>query len=761
MISIPESVINEVSNYSTKVSDYKNGKIDSARFKAYRVSMGVYEQRDSETYMVRPRIPSGVLTLDQFKKIQELTERYGKGYIHFTTRQDIQFHNVTLENTVNIIEELWEVGIISRGTGGNTVRNVACSPLSGVSQDEIFDVTEYAEETTSYLLKDPTALNLPRKYKIAFSNSNADTANATISDLGFIAKTQDNKKGFEVYGAGGLGGSSTASLKLEEFIPANEILYHVQAMKEIFESEGDRTNKNKARIRFIRYRFGDEEFFDKYKKQVEKVKLEKKLDINVCNDVKSVKPENLIEVKNTLKVEQRSKGVYSIYIHPQNGNLTIQQINKIISFIDNLPYEISIRLTNTQGFYIRDLKENDAEEFLKTIKEFTSDFDIDNSVACAGASTCKLGLCLSQNLLIAIKNRFENVEHSIKSQLPRIFISGCPNSCGQHQKGEIGLAGKAKRTDKGLIPAYTIYMGGRLKSNSTSLGDVYGDIPAKILPEFLFELAKLKATSKQEAFINFLEEEAQNIRQLINKLSVSALEKDDLDLYMDFGSEEKFSLEGRGPGECSAGVLDVIKLDISNAETDLQEYIKTKQSIKLYKSSISASRALLILKGIDTAKDRVILSEFKKQFVKTGYVRDSVNQYLEDLIDFKIGDLESLENNYDNAKYLVERVKDMYQSLSPQLEITIKKENDNLIQVESEKTDSTQIINLKGVKCPINFVKAKIEISKIASGEQIGFYLDDGDPIQNVPRSIEGEGHEILSVDNEYEGFNLLKVKKK
>jgi len=764
MITIPETVINEIKNYRKKVLDYKKGNIDDFRFKPYRVSMGIYEQRSLDSYMVRTRIPSGIITLKQLKKIGELADKYGNRAIHFTTRQDIQFHDITLENTVHILEELLEAGVITRGTGGNTPRNVACSPLTGVSEDEVFDVTMYAVLTTNYLLKDPTVFNLPRKYKIAFSNSPADTANATIADLGFIAKIKNGKKGFEVYGAGGLGGSSTVGLRLEDFIPVKDILYHVQAMKEIFENEGDRTNKHKARIRFIRYRLGDEEFINRYREQVKKVKEKKSLDIDEIVEESRTFNETGIKTENNLIVRQKNKGLYAVYIHPENGNLPTEQLRKIITFIDSLTYDTSLRVTNTQGIFVRDLKAEDAEGLLKIIEGFTSAFDIDNSVACAGAATCKLGLCLSQNLLSAIKQRFKTVDSEIKSQLPRIFISGCPNSCGQHQIGKIGLSGKAKRTESGLIPLYTIHFGGNLEADNAMLGEGYGDIPAKKVPEFLHELAKLKESSGYERFNEFLKEESSDIKQLIDEFSDIQPQKEKSDLYYDFGCEERFSLKGRGPGECSAGVLDVIKLDLSNAEAQLKEYETTKQSGILYNSSLSAVRALLILKGVDSTKDRVIFREFIKHFIETGYVKAHIKDYIDHLIDFRIGDLESLDDYYDNARYLVQRVRDMYDSLNPKLEITLEKEiEENLNSIEKEVggVPAWRIIDLKGVKCPMNFVKAKIEMSKLESGEEIGFLLDDGAPILNVPRSLEGEGHEILSIDDNYEGYNLLRVKKK
>ncbi|SNS98259.1 sulfite reductase (ferredoxin) [Anaerovirgula multivorans] len=764
MIKIPQQVIEEEKNYRTKVEDLKKGVIEAERFKPYRVSMGIYEQRDNDTYMIRTRIPSGVISLEQFKKISELAKKYSHGYVHFTTRQDIQFHKVTLDDTVNIMEGLLETGIVTRGTGGNTARNVGCSPLSGVSQDDVFDVTPYALATTEHALKDPTMLNLPRKYKIAYSNSPEDTGNATIADLGFVAKIQNGEMGFEVYGAGGLGGSPNVSIKLEDFIPASEVLYHVEAMKELFEDEGDRTNKHKARIRYILQRLGEEAFRTRYQETLQKIKIERSIEVFFKEEIPTKPISKPEENSNPLVFEQKNKGYYALYVHAENGNLEVENLDKVINFIGGLDYEPSIRLTNTQGFFVRDLLGRDAKRLLDIIGNFTSTFDIDNSVACAGAATCKLGLCLSQNLLSAIKNRFSDVDEAIKQQLPRIFISGCQNSCGQHQKGEIGLYGRARRVEDGLVPMYVVLFGGAVGVDKAVLGTDYGTIPAKKIPELLYRLANLKKASGLIDFTEFVEKEKVAIDKLIEGFSTIESEIENPNLYYDFGSEEKFSLKGRGPGECSAGVLDVIKLDISNAQAHISEFEKTKASIKLYDASVSAARALLILKGVDTTKDRLIFKEFVGHFVDTGYMKKDIKNLIEDLLDYKLGDIDSLENHYEAVKHLIHRVSQMYESLNPKLEITLAKEQEieaSQNTLGASNDTSLNIVDLKGVKCPMNFVKAKIEIAKISSNETIGFYLDNGDPIVNVPKSLEAEGHEMIKTDDKYEGYNLLIVKKK
>lgn len=762
MIEIREEHFKAVEDFKNKAEEYASGKLDPLRFKAFRVSMGVYEQRKKETYMVRTRIPGGVINHEQFELISKLSKEYAGGGLHLTSRQDIQFHEVQLKDVYSMMKELIGVGIITKGTGGNTVRNVECSPLSGVSYDDIFDVTPYVKLATDYLIKDPSTMNLPRKYKIAFSNSVEDTGNATISDLGFIAKVKDGVKGFEVYAGGGFGGNPRVALKLSDFIEDKDILYYIQGLKELFEKEGDRTNKNKARIRYIVARLGEEKFLEELKKYVDGVKNRENLDVKVDGVlVEAVTTQQKVEKGyENIILPEKQENYYSIYVHPRSGNLKADGLDKALSFVGALNYETSYRVTNTQGFFIRGVKGEDAKKLADIVREFTSGFNMDNSLTCAGASTCQLGLCLSQNLLVAIIEEFKNESYEVKAALPRIFISGCPNSCGQHEKGKIGLSGKALRTTDGLVPAYTVFFGGRVHSGGAKMGDVFGDVPAKRLPQFLLELAKLKVKLNYDCFDKFVQENSANIKEILQKHSKVESFSENPDLYYDHGAKERFTLKGRGPGECSTGVLDVIKLDLSNADASILKYKDSKDDKSLYAAALSSARALLVLKGIDTNKDREIFKGFKANFVDTGYVKKEVSELFDALIDYKIGDISDISNKADIVSYLFGKVKDMYDSLNGQLEITLSKEVK--VEMTSDKVKNEyEVIDFRGVKCPINFVKVKVELSKIKSGEKRGFYLDDGDPITNVPKSVEKEGHRILSIDTNYDGYNLLVIEKK
>ncbi len=768
MINLLDEHFKFIEDFKIKVEQYKNNEIDPLRFKAFRVSMGTYEQRERETYMTRLRTPGGFVNLEQLEVISDLASKYSQGRIHLTSREDIQFQNVELHDVHKIMEALIKVGIITKGTGGNTVRNVALSPLSGVSKDEVFDVTAYVKEVTDYLIKDPSTMNLPRKYKLAFSNSQEDTGNATIADLGFIAKIENGVKGFEVYGGGGFGGNPRVSIKLENFIEAKNVLYYVQAMKELFEKEGDRTNKHKARIRYIVHRLGEEKFVELFNNQLKIVKERENLDLVIDDKsfqkISYEKGQAIViedKYKNIL-IQQKQEGYYSVYVHPQSGNLRAEDLDILIDFVKSLSYEVTFRITTTQGLYVRDLKGEDAKKVVALIENFGAVFNLDSSVTCAGASTCQLGLCLSQNLLTGIKEEFKEADDEIKGALPRLFISGCPNSCGQHQKGAIGFSGRAKRSQDGLIPSYSISFGGRVGAGEAKMGEVFGDIPAKKIPKYLLELAKLKAASGIRDFDTFLSQKREDIKNLVEAYSSIESFNENSDLYYDFGSCKKFSIEGRGAGECSTGVFDVIKLDLANTDSSLQKFNVSKDSSDLYSAAVSAARALLILKAVDTDKDRQIFKEFIKNFVNEGYLKDSIKELFDELIDYKLGDVKDISSKEEDIKYLANKVKDMYVSLNGELEITLPKEVETEIEEKSELVKSeVEVIDFRGVQCPINFVKVKVELSKIKSGDRRGFYLDDGAPINNVPQSIEKEGHKIISIDTNYDGYNLLVIEKK
>lgn len=524
MIVITEDILNSVEDFKNKLQEYHEGKYEN--LKSFSSIMGIYKEGPQDTYMVRPRIAGGVTTVEQLQSISAIAKKY-EIKIRFTTRQDIQFHSVKVQELGNVLDDLLKCGLITRGAGGDGVRNVACSPLSGVAQDEIFDVTPYVKEVTNFMMKDPANLKLPRKYKIAFSNSIEDTANATVADIGFIAKIVNDKRGFEVYGGGGLGGNARLSLKLEDFIEDTEALYYAQAMKQVFAREGDRTNRHKARLRFVVQRLGEEEFIKVFRNELDQVRksgqnLKLHIDATAENLQSTIQENQALweEKYKNVVFPQKQAGYYSLYIHPENATISTHDLDKVLTFLKDLDYEISIRLTLTQGFFVRNLKENDVQPLLETVGGFSSLFNIENAVACAGPKICNFGINDSQELLSSILETFKNESDAIKAALPRPLISGCPNSCSQHQKGLIGFTGRRNRTENGMIPTYTISFNGKVGPNVAKFGDVYGDIPAGKIGNLLLDLANLKVNSGYTCFAEFTKDKEVEIRELVNHYSL-------------------------------------------------------------------------------------------------------------------------------------------------------------------------------------------------------------------------------------------------
>jgi len=239
MYTLPSTLSEDIKYFGSLVDEFLDGTLEPVKFKATRVPMGIYEQRKDGTYMVRIRCAGGFITPLQLKKIAEIAYKHKSNLLHITTRQEIQIQNLELRETLAILQNLKEVGLSSKGGGGNTVRNIMVSIDSGIAHDEVFDVTPYAFNLTSKLIAESDSFTLPRKLKIAFSNSEKDTAYAAFNDLGFVAKIKDGKRGFKVYLGGSLASKPMVGYELFDFAPEEELFYIADAAKKLFSRYGN------------------------------------------------------------------------------------------------------------------------------------------------------------------------------------------------------------------------------------------------------------------------------------------------------------------------------------------------------------------------------------------------------------------------------------------------------------------------------------------------------------------------------------------
>lgn len=475
---------------------------------AQRPMFGLYTERDKGTYMLRPRFPGGELSIEEFSDFVELCEEFGDKRVHITTRQDIQIHGLKREVLPEILEILLQKGYSSRATGGNATRAVIVPPMSGF-EEEIFDVTPYSELITDHILSDGTFMGLPRKYKIALSNNEVNGINVKVSDLGFLAKIVNGVKGFKVYGAGGLGSNPIASIVLCDFVPHDEILYHIEAMKNLFAAHGDRTNKSRARIRYIAQKLGEDEFkklYNEYLEKIYKVKRFKK---------EPIKKVYKYEVGETISIEENilksnKNGSYGYYLHPFSGDITTELGRELVNTLKNLDYKIDLRLTYTQGLVIRGLKGESIHELNPLFSKFAKS-DLEKSITCVGKSTCNLGILESPVLLKSILKYFEN-KKSLAQLLPTLRISGCPNSCGAQQLASLGFWGKKKNGEE----YYTVVANGNFSGETLNLNTAIGEIKSSNIANFLEDIALL-LQEKKVNYKAYLKENPEFLERILEK----------------------------------------------------------------------------------------------------------------------------------------------------------------------------------------------------------------------------------------------------
>ena len=268
VFQLPKDSHTDLDRFGREIARFEKGETSAAEFRVFRVPRGVYEQRESDTFMLRVRCPAGIVLPRQMRALAGVSKRYGNGVLHVTTRQDIQIHRVLLKDIHPALVELHAAGLSTKGGGGNTVRNIAGCFDAGVCANEAFDATPYVIAVTEFLLVDPLSFQLPRKYKIAFSGCPKDCAGATINDLGFVARRRGDARGFSVYVGGGMGAASRVGDLLEDFVPADEAHLVTEAVKRVFDQHGNRRNRHRARIRFLVEELGLERFRELYQAEL-------------------------------------------------------------------------------------------------------------------------------------------------------------------------------------------------------------------------------------------------------------------------------------------------------------------------------------------------------------------------------------------------------------------------------------------------------------------------------------------------------------
>ena len=253
----------DIINLENQIRLFREGKVHDDKFRSLRLARGIYGQRQPGVQMIRIKLPFGKVSFKQLLRIADISDEYASSNLHLTTRQDIQIHYVSLDKTPELWSKLEQDDVTIREACGNTVRNVTASPTAGIDPNEPFDVSPYAHATFEYFLRNPICQEMGRKFKIAFSSSEADTAFSFIHDLGFIPKIKVENgveiRGFKVLLGGSLGAQPYLANVVYEFLHEDEIIPYIETVLRVFDRHGERTNRNKARLKFLIQKIGLDE----------------------------------------------------------------------------------------------------------------------------------------------------------------------------------------------------------------------------------------------------------------------------------------------------------------------------------------------------------------------------------------------------------------------------------------------------------------------------------------------------------------------
>lgn len=463
-------------------------------FKAKRVPWGIYEQRQDGTFMLRVRVTAGVLRAAQLRELADLSREFGNGLLHVTTRQDVQFHDVAIENAPLLMRRLLAAGLTSKGGGGNTVRNVTACPLAGICPADRFDVTPCAQAVTDYLLPLGGSYTLPRKFKIAFSGCPADCALAQVTDVGFIAECRAGRPGFRVLAGGGMGAHSRIADELINWTPASEIIRTTETLRRLFDQFGDRAHRHKARLRFVLASLGIEEFRRLFQERLAEVIRD---GVPAWPDASTLQPvptpcqpaPPAAIVRDGIRIlPHRQTGLAAVALFLPLGDLPAEDLLRLADLAERFSGESGVRTTRTQNVLIRSVSIDDLPALSAGLRALATDVitpaPLNRFVACTGAATCRLGACRSRDAARACAEALarKSVSPDTLADLD-FYFNGCPNACGQHPVAALGFSGALQRKENRSFPSYHITLGGRCDATGARFGQRVGQVAASILPD--------------------------------------------------------------------------------------------------------------------------------------------------------------------------------------------------------------------------------------------------------------------------------------
>jgi len=785
VVNIPEIVRREIEEFAAEVERLNRGEVSDDDFKRFRLQQGIYGQRQENQQMVRTKLPQGQITAEQLDTLADFADKYSNKILHVTTRQDIQFHYVNVNDVPEAMTLLAEKGMTTREACGNTVRNVTACHKAGTCSAELFDVVPYGRAVTDFLLRKQITQNLPRKFKISLGGCKG-CGLSPMHDIGLNAAVREENgqtiRGFKVLIGGGLGSSPRTAQHFTDFVSADDLLRLCESVVAVFDKHGDKKNRNKARLKYVLDRLGSEKVNELVEEEFKKREGQKYPKIEIPDpSIPSIPAfastsefDNDPEFKswaarNTL--EQKQKGFFNVQIKLALGDMGSDQARAISSASSQFAAG-KIVMTVNQNVMIPWVKKEAFANIFGELKKIglhkAGTEEISDITCCPGSETCNLGITASRGLSAELNKEMEN-GFPLSDDLSHISIkaSGCPNSCGQHHIASIGLHGGAKKINGVLTPHYEIFLGGRTTEDKMTFGLPVIKIPAKNSPSAVRKIIDDYKEAKQEdeSFGDFFDRKGKSyFRTLLDPFTALKSIEETPFAYIDYGSDKKFSLEDRGQGECAGAVTDMIEDRLSEAErAQFQSKLSIEkgnlaESVDHGKRSVVASaRALLVTEGMDFTDDLECMEKFHSLIIDMEIVEARFEKLLKRFGE-KTVDKETAQWWSDNALDLLEQCKQINDRLHSEKTLRIRTVGEES-SAAPESSAPSQSMDLLGVKCPFNYVKAKLKLETMGSGQILEITLDDGEPIHNVPKSLRNDGHEILS-QTEEDGHHRIVVKK-
>lgn len=633
----------DIIDLEKKIRAFREGKIHDEKFRSLRLARGIYGQRQPGVQMVRIKLPFGKVTFKQLLKIADISDEYGSGNLHLTTRQDIQIHYVSLDRTPQLWVDLERDDITLREACGNTVRNVTASPTSGIDPQEPFDVSPYAQATFEYFLRNPVCQDMGRKFKIAFSSSDADTAFAYVHDVGLIPKLKENgERGFKVLLGGGLGAQPLLASAVEEFLPEDQLIPYIETIIRVFDRYGERNNRNKARMKYLIQKIGLDEVLRLAKE--ERIALKVKtypINRNIVPEpalpAETVYP--AVEISNPLRYEQwlatnvfeqKQSGFYGVYIKVPVGDIPSNTARALVDAIKPFVSD-EIRVTQNQGLLLKFVRKEALPglyENLLALDLAAPGFDsVADVTTCPGTDTCNLGISNSMTLSKVLEDVIYNeYEDLVFNRDIKIKISGCMNSCGQHGLAHIGFHGSSLKAGLKVLPSVQVLLGGGTVGNGVGrAAEKVIKVPAKRATHVLRAVLNDYKTNSVggETFHAYYDSKGKDyFYQLLKPLAdLSTLTEDE---FVDWGHQETFAT-AIGVGECAGVVIDLVATLLYECEEKLEwangAYAKGLWADAIYHSyntMISGAKALLLDKSVNSSTQAGIIREFDNYYTSTG-----------------------------------------------------------------------------------------------------------------------------------------------